>query len=630
MSRSTNAVSAVVLSAAVLIAGTMPSAGASGLVSGAAGRTTKVGTAGPAHFTVAKGSTVSLAGLGSSASVAIGPRELTPPKRRGKNPLRSAPGEAGPALGEGSGTATTPGQKTKAKPKLVTSWEGVNHRDSRLAANGNQFSGEPPDQGLCAGNGFVLETVNSAIRVFDTAGSPRSNVISLNEFYGFAPAIDRVNGGFGPFTFDISCHFDPDSQRWFHLAVHLEQDPVTGDFTGGNYLDLAVSSTNDPTGAWNIYLIPGMNDGTLGTPNHGCTIGGAIPGPCFADFPHIGVDKNGVYISTNEFELFGDAFIGAQIYALSKAQLTAGDPNLAITLFNTADDPVRPGEPGFTVWPVLSAGTQFESAHNGTEYFVSSNAVFDDLNGDSSELIVWALSNTESLTSATPELSLDSQIVPTQRYAVPPPSEQKAGTLPLGELLVGPDVTPGLIDTSDSRVLDVRYANGKLWTVLGTAARAGSSTVDRAGVAWFVMKPGLDDDKPTQVVRQGILGLPDEALIFPTIGITTKGKGVIGFSRVGPNLFPSVGSASLDAVAGAGPVAMITEGQSPQDGFTEYGGRPRFGDYAAAAVDGSTVFLANEYIQQAPCSADDLLATGCSGTRTLFANWTTRVAKFKL
>ena len=33
---------------------------------------------------------------------------------------------------------------------------------------GNQWTLEPPDQGLCVGNGYVVETVNSVIRVWDT------------------------------------------------------------------------------------------------------------------------------------------------------------------------------------------------------------------------------------------------------------------------------------------------------------------------------------------------------------------------------------------------------------------------------------------------------------------------------
>ena len=47
---------------------------------------------------------------------------------------------------------------------------GLTHLQQRTARNGNQFSTEPPDQGLAVGNGFVLEAINSALNVYDTNG----------------------------------------------------------------------------------------------------------------------------------------------------------------------------------------------------------------------------------------------------------------------------------------------------------------------------------------------------------------------------------------------------------------------------------------------------------------------------
>jgi hypothetical protein len=65
-----------------------------------------------------------------------------------------------------------------------TSFNGLTHRDQRLANGGNQFSLEPPDQGLCVGNGFILETVNDVLRVYSTSGSALTNPIDLNTFLG--------------------------------------------------------------------------------------------------------------------------------------------------------------------------------------------------------------------------------------------------------------------------------------------------------------------------------------------------------------------------------------------------------------------------------------------------------------
>lgn len=588
------------------------------LPAGAAGQAAKLA--------VAKSSTQNVGTMpGAVGPDIVGPRvtEIQKPKRRGGSPLRLDPanGESVP-LAAGAGTPTSSGKKAKSNPEVFLSFEGVNHRTNRFASGGNQFSGEPADLGLCVGNGYALETVNSALRVYSAStGAPLTPAISLNEFYGFPPAIDRTTFTFGPFTFDVGCHYDPDSNRWFHLAVDLDQDPATGDFTGRNYLDLAVSQTGDPTGKWNVYRIPGINDGSEGTPDHDCP-----GGPCFADFPHIGVDKNGVYITTNEFPLFAGGFIGAQVYAISKAALARGDANVNVLLFNTADPPYLVGGelPGFTLWPALSAGRQFAGDQGGSQYFVSSLAVFTD-DGSAGDVVVWALSNTKALDGNPAAVRLTSTVVPSVRYAVPPPSVQKPGTIPYGELFAGA-TEPGLVDTSDSRVLDTRYANGKLWAVLGTAARVGGE--ERAGVAWFVLNPSVTAKGVRATMQsQGILALEGESLAYPTLGVTASGRGVIAFTRVGENLHPSAGYASIDAVAGVGEVKMIREGRSPQDGFTEYSSRPRWGDYGAAAVDGNLVYVASQYIEQPPCTVDQFIATNfsCFGFRSQLANWSTRV-----
>ena len=124
---------------------------------------------------ISAGAKGALAGKGGpvGADPQTARRELRA-RRTGSNPLRTEPGAAGPDVRPGSsGAATAEGKKAKSQPELLLDWEGLNHRDSRLADGGNQFSGEPADQGVCAGNGFVLETVNSALRVYNAgSGAP--------------------------------------------------------------------------------------------------------------------------------------------------------------------------------------------------------------------------------------------------------------------------------------------------------------------------------------------------------------------------------------------------------------------------------------------------------------------------
>jgi hypothetical protein len=229
----------------------------------------------------------------------------------------------------GGGVVHQGSAKAKSNPELSLSIDGINHFQQRfVAGGGNQFSIEPPDQGLCVGNGFVLETVNDTLRIFDTSGNAVTAPIDLNSFYGYTPAIDRTKNPlqFGPSITDPSCTFDVQTQRWFHVVLTLDRFSITTqNLNGNNHLDIAVSATADPTGAWNIYRLPVQDDGTQGTPDHHCTLGNnPAHGPCLGDYPHIGADANGFYITTNEFNLVSPGFRGAQIYAFSKSQLAAG------------------------------------------------------------------------------------------------------------------------------------------------------------------------------------------------------------------------------------------------------------------------------------------------------------------
>jgi hypothetical protein len=551
--------------------------------------------------------------------------------------------------GPGSGMLHHGSGKAKSNPELSLSVDALNHFQQRfVAAGGNQFSIEPPDQGLCVGNGFVMETINDVLRIFDTAGNPVTAPTGLNSFYGYAPAINRTTGTFGPSITDPSCTFDVQTQRWFHVVLTLDRAKATSQaLSGTNHLDIAVSATADPTGAWNIYSLPVQNDGTQGTPNHQCA-----RGPCLGDYPHIGADANGFYITTNEFSLFGSGFYGAQIYAFSKAQLAAGAPVVNVVQFDTADPSLGvqlDGTPGFTVWPALSTGNEFEGSQGGTEYFLSSEAVFQD-NGVDNRLRLWSLSNTNSL-NGMPALSLTANVVSTIPYAVPGRSVQKPGDVPLAQCLsdsslqvtaklfgcwrlvvggAGPFAnTEKLVDSGDSRIVGVALANGKLWGVLDTGLSIDGDTAPRAGIAYFVINPHSG-----KVDQQGYAGVAGNNLTYPALAVTQSGRGVVGFTLLGNDHYPSAGYAGIDAKIGIGDLHVAAEGAGPDDGFTglhpfgAFGSRPRWGDYGAAATDGDSIWIANEYINQT-CAYDAWLTTNfrCGNTRTQLANWGTRISK---
>jgi hypothetical protein len=557
------------------------------------------------------------------------------------------------AKGPGSPMSYQGNGKAKSNPELMLSVDALNHFEQRfIAGGGNQFSLEPPDQGLCVGNGFVLETINDVLRVFDTAGNPLTSPTDLNSFYGYPPAINRTNLQYGPEITDPSCLFDTQTQRWFHVVLTLDRVGTTPALAGTNHLDLAVSQTADPTGAWNIYSLPVQNDGTQGTPNHHCILGNGSPGPCLGDYPHLGADANGFYLTTNEYSLFGPGFHGAQIYAFPKAQLAGGAPSVTVVQFDTADPSLGvqlDGNPGFTVWPATSTGNQFEGSQGGTEYFLSSEAVFQNTGVDN-RLRLWAVSNTKSL-NGSPALGISAQVINTIPYAVPGRSNQKPGDVPLADclsdssLVIAPGVvgcwqlvvggsgpfpnTEKVVDSNDSRMQQVVLANGKLWASLDTGLIIDGDTAPRAGVAYFVINPNAG-----KVQQQGYAGIFGNNLTYPALAVTQSGRGVMAFTVLGNDHYPSAGYAGIDAKIGVGDLHIAAEGVGPDDGFTGYnpqsafGSRPRWGDFGGAAADGNTIWIASEYINQV-CTYETFLATNfrCGNTRTQLANWGTRISK---
>jgi hypothetical protein len=543
-----------------------------------------------------------------------------------------------------------------AASDALVSVQGLNHRDQRLANGGNQFSLEPPDQGLCAGNGFVVEAVNSVIRVYNRDGAPLTGVQDLNTFLGYPAAIDRTTGVIGPQVIDAICHYDPDSNRFMVADTTLGSNP-DGSFTGKNTIDLAVSNTGDPTGSWTVYRTPAQNDGTDGTPDHGCLDeDGVTHGPCFQDYPHIGGDANGIYISTNEYDLFGNGFNAAQVFAFSKQELAAHGPTVRMTLVENLS---VGGTPGFTVWPATSPAGQYATDQGGTEFFLSTIA------GDGSEtgnptgtakrIGVWGLVNTSSLNSATPALSMRSRLISSATYVFPPLSDQQAGDFPLGQCVndttlptqFGPgcwqllfvdepehDEVISSPDSLDTRMQQTWFVNGDLWGSAGTAVNVGGEI--KAGVVWFRVHPVVNNNNVNgSIKRSGYLALANNNLSMPAIAMTTSGKGAIAFTVMGEDHHPTAAYARIDDHGRVGPIQVAAAGVGVDDGFTSYKAfvgdppRTRWGDYGAAVTDGSDIWLASEYIAQT-CTFDQWLtgAIGsCGGTRTALANWSTRLTK---
>jgi hypothetical protein len=466
---------------------------------------------------------------------------------------------------------------------------GLRAADS-LFANDNQTDAEPPDQALCVGAGRVVEAVNVAITVYDGGASRFQFVpaISLSDFFGVPPEVsgDGPQRRFGPFLFDPVCLFDQDVQRFFLVVSGDGQDSHTGAPNGYSHLYLAVSASADPLGPWATFTLD-----TRGNPANGVC-------PCDDDFPHVGADATGLFMSANRFAITGDAFAGSKVHAVSKRALAgAADGTSPVPQVVTISPGPAGGQPAFALQPAITPpGAPFAPDR---EYLLSAP---NPNTASADRIVLWALSNTASLDSPHPSLRLSKAVIPSLLHVEPPAIVQKPGPRPLGALVGEP---LGLLDSGFDQFNEAPvFAAGRLWAAMGTEVAAGPGNTPRAGVLWLGVEPSFQSGQVRgRVVSQGYLAIDGDSLLYPSVAVNAGGRGAIVMGVAGPGRFPSAAYVEMDPSGPVGPVRIAAEGSGPEDGFSCYAafGTPvepcRWGDYSAARVDEhGDVWMGVEYI----------------------------------
>ena len=499
------------------------------------------------------------------ASLAPGSAFRSHGARRRPHPVSAAaPATAMPRAASSGLTAT-------ASPPLAN-FNGTSSRDSAVTNFNLEF--EPPDQGLCVGNGFVMDMVNSAYTVYKPNGAVVTGPYNINGPFG---------EGLTQFTSDPRCYYDASTNTWFATILFISGGEF-GSFGNTSHLDIAVNSPNgpsvnghpgDPTNPWIVYQIDTTDPG-----GNGC--------PCFGDQPRIGIDSQNLYVSSDEFSINGPEFDGGQIYAISKKDLVALEPAVHFVRFPRLS---IGGTIPLAPQPALTTGS------SSAEYFLGSldpNGTFDQRLG------VWAMTNTSAV-SAGGKPTLSSRVLTSEAYGVPPSAEQKG--------------TTSLLTTDDDRMQQTQFINGSIWGELDTALTIPGDTAARAGAAWFRVHPHLTGgklDSTTKLLQQGYVAVKGRYFIYPALQVAPDGGAAMVGTLSGGDLFPSAAFTTLTPGDSAfGPVRVAATGSTNYDPNAS-----RWGDYSWAVLDpsGTSMWLATEYVPPKSSQTPDRLT-----------NWGTRV-----
>ncbi len=525
------------------------------------------------------------------------------------------------------GGANARGSSVVAGSSVAQGFPGIDLVQQAASGTGD-YAGtgsglEPPDQALCVGNGYVMEGVNQAWRIYNTRGVALTPPILLAQFFQELP-FARV--GETSFLSDPKCIYDADTKRFFATSLQADM-PQYGVFGRAHNL-LAVSKTSDPTKEWHLYRFDVTNDGLEGTPLHPTC-------PCIGDQPLIGADRYGFYISTNEYSdleivpvepppltkpIIARAFTlpdfrngQAQLYALSKQALVKGQSGPIVEL-DTAGIAVPATAELGSAWSSLQPAFQppgdvSSLPSSGVEYFLSRTPKVDYSTAPSQEIEVWAWTNTASLKTAAPDLELQHVTLKTSdTYTFPDSASQKDGSKPLAEGCLPDPCEVEKLNANDDRMNQVMLTNGHLWSALNTLlppideTAEGRESEPRTGIMYFDVVPRISNGKLSATMnRDGYINVPRESVLFPSIAASPRGPVVMAFTLSGIDYFPSAAWTRLDGVArGKAPEVHISaRGAAPEDGFSGYcvqgllsnlfgectEGKARWGDYSAAVVD---------------------------------------------
>ena len=403
---------------------------------------------------------------------------------------------------------------------------GQNFRASTL---GLDTTALPPDSNGAVGPTNYVEFINGRFSVYDKVTTARGRSITDLTFWSLAGVDIPANWD----VTDPRLIYDPLSQRWF--AAQIDFDTTLN--INSNHFLVAVSITADPTGPWKAFAI--TSDPTVLST---------------ADFPTLGVDAKGVYLSGDMFDALGN-FDGSVLVSIPKTNLLAATPSVA-------------NYTRFSNLTMASRGVILQSAiavdgSAGGNVLSTAGLGFDFGNGNpltNTSLITFSVLNAAGPGGAT--------LTSSTTLTVPGYTE------PINPAQPGTSAT---VDDGDARIgASVYRVNGILYAVHNTEVNG------RAALRWY----RINATSPA-VLETGTIADPVLNLFYPSIAASTNGTVVIGCNGGSSSSYIScyaVLGETINGVTHFGKLLLLKAGVASYDDGSGSSGS-RWGDYSATSVD---------------------------------------------
>ena len=406
-------------------------------------------------------------------------------------------------------------------PVIVENFSGIS----------NTYNVAPPDTQGDVSLDHYLQMVNKGFAIWDKNG---------NKLYGPVPLSTLWNGFSGPWSGrsdgDPIVLYDEYADRWIASQFSLPY----GSNNGPYYELVAISVTNDPTGAWYRY---------------------AFEFDKFPDYPKFGVWNDAYYLTINQFE--SGSWHGGGVCILDRDAMLSGDPDATMLLFDIGSSygSMLPADADGANLPPEGSPNYIVSLASNALRLLEAHVDWNNT-GNSSVNIVGSL--------------------PVAPYSNSSFSISQPGT------------SQKLDALADRLMYRLQYRNFENYEVMVTnhSVNVGSG---RAGVRWYELR---NYGEGWEIFQQGTFA-PDDGNSRWMASVAVNSYGVIaaGYSVSGSSTYPSIRFSGQSIYnSGTGefdiPETSIFEGAKSQTGVD------RWGDYSMMSVDPTddkTFWYTNQY-----------------------------------
>jgi len=396
----------------------------------------------------------------------------------------------------------------------------------------------PPDDNGIAGPNHYMQTINSVYAIYTKTGALVAGPTNLNLLFSGVTGATCNDG-------DPIILYDEQADRWM-----VAEFSICG---SNDYMLVAVSQTNDPTGAWHKYSFDVAD---------------------MPDYEKFGIWQDGYYMATNNSA-------GKDIYVFERSKMLIGGTAQMVGF----DNPYRPTTiDGFVCVPPVDNDGAFAPA-GSPGLFVAFND--DAIGGGADQLWIYEL----AVNWTTPTSSTFGRV---QQLAVAPfDSNFGANWDNIKQL-----GTTRELDAIPMVVMNApQYRNFGTYQTMVLCHTVDVDNTDHAGIRWYELRKTAT----TWSVRQQGTYAPDaHSRWMGSINLNGYGEIGLGYSISSSTINPGIrycGQSSAAYANGTG-VLDVTEGIITTGAYSQTAYN-RWGDYSSICVDPTndmTFWYTNQYI----------------------------------